>query len=185
MNKKVGASSKRRSLLALLRGLFVSDSEGSALVEMAVVVFPIMMLLILGLTSMGLAINAYIVLSHATDVGARYIAINQGNFANGASTNPCAMAVTQIQAAAPVLSASKLSYQITLTPSSSGTPTTYTSSNGGSGFASGSCSTGGTAAMGTGLGTATVTVTYPFQLLIYGRAPTSVTLTASTTEIIQ
>lgn len=168
------------------RDLLRRRDEGSALVEMAVVVFPMMMLLILGLTSTGLATNAYILLSHASDVGARYIAINAGNFSNGATTNPCAMAVTQIQAAAPLLSSSKISYQITLTPSATGTATTYTSSNGGSGFGSGtSCATGGTAAMGTGQGTVTVTLQYPYQLLIYGSTPTTVTLTASTTEIIQ
>jgi Flp pilus assembly protein TadG len=176
-------TTKQRSILSRLRSLN-SDAEGSALVEMALVL-PLMMVLILGITSMGLATNAYIILSHATDVGARYIAISQGNFANGAN-NPCASAATQIQAAAPVLSASKLSYSITLSPSASGTATTYTSSNGGSGFGSGStCGTGGTAAMGTGLGTVTVTLTYPYQLLFYGRSPTTLTLTASTTEIIQ
>jgi Flp pilus assembly protein TadG len=158
--------------------------DGSALIEMYVVL-PIMLGLILGVSSLGLALNAYIVLSHATDVGARYLAINQGNFGTSATNNPCAMAVTQIQAAAPVLAPSNMSYQITFTPTSTGTATTFKSSNGGSSYASGTCPTNGATDMGTGLGTVTVTVTYPYPLLIFGWAPTNVNLQASTTEIIQ
>ena len=169
---------------APLRSLLRRD-DGSALIEMYVVL-PIMLGLILGVSSLGLALNAYIVLSHATDVGARYLAINQGNFGTSGTTNPCAMAVTQIQAAAPVLSSSKMSYQITLAPTSTGAPTTFSSSNGGGSFGSGStCATNGQTDMGTGLGTVTVTVTYPYPLLIFGWAPTTVNLQASTTEIIQ
>jgi Flp pilus assembly protein TadG len=159
--------------------------DGSALIEMYVVL-PVMLGLILGVASMGLALNAYIALSHATDVGARYIAINEGQFGTGATTNPCAQAVTQIQAAAPVLAASSLSYSITLTPSSSGSPTTFSSSNGGGSYGSGSnCATNGKADMGLGLGTVTVTASYPYPLLIFGWKPSTVTLMASTTEIIQ
>jgi Flp pilus assembly protein TadG len=169
---------------ARLRAMARRD-DGSALIEMYVVL-PIMLGLILGVSSLGLALNAYIVLSHATDVGARYLAINQGNFGTAATTNPCAMAVTQIVAAAPVLNASQMSYQITLTPTSTGSPTTFKSSNGGGSYGSGSsCAANGTTDMGTGLGTVTVTVTYPYPLLIFGWAPTNVSLQASTTEIIQ
>lgn len=171
---------------ARLRTMLRRD-DGSALIEMYVVL-PIMLGLILGVSSLGLALNAYIVLSHATDVGARYLAINDGNFGSSSTNNPCAMAVTQITAAAPVLNSSKLSYSITFTPTSSGTATTFTSSNGGSGYAStssSSCATNGTTDMGTGLGTVTVNVTYPYPLLIFGWAPTNVNLQAQTTEIIQ
>lgn len=169
-----------------LRAVLRRD-DGSALIEMYVVL-PIMLGLILGVSSLGLALNAYIVLSHATDVGARYLAVNDGNFGTSATNNPCAMAVTQITAAAPVLSSSKLSYSMTFQPTATGTATTFTSSNGSSGYAStgsSSCATNGSTDMGTGMGTLTVNVTYPYPLLIFGWAPTNVTLQAQTTEIIQ
>src|SRR4051794_28783487 len=81
------------------RGLLISHSEGGALVETALVV-PVMLTLITGMASFGIALNNYLLLSHAAAVGARYVAINQGNFSNGTTTNPCAMAATQIQASA-------------------------------------------------------------------------------------
>jgi len=166
---------------ARLRAMARRD-DGSALIEMYVVL-PLMLGLILGMCSFGLALNGYIVLSHATDVGARYLAVNQGNFGTSATNNPCAMAVSQIVAAAPVLNASQLSYQMTFQPTPTGTATTFKSS---SGYGSGStCAANGSTDMGTGMGTVTVTVTYPYPLLIFGWAPTNVTLQASTTEIIQ
>jgi Flp pilus assembly protein TadG len=162
-----------------------SYSEGSALVEMALVV-PLMLVLITGMASFGIALNNYLMLSHAADVGARYIAINQGNFTNGTTTNPCAMAATQIQAAAAGIPAAQISYSITLTPTSTGTSTTYTSSNGAGSFGSGStCATGGSGNMGTGGGIVTVSISHsvtPFVVFWNNRA---LSLVATTTEIIQ
>lgn len=170
--------------IACLRKLGGGRNEGSALVEMAVVV-PLMMVLITGMCSMGLSLNSYLALSHAADVGARYIALSQGNFTNGAS-NPCAMGATQIQAAGPTLVPAKISYTIALTPTSSGTTTTFSSSNGAGSFGSGSsCGTSGTGDMGSGGGTVSVTLSYPVQLLIFGWSPATLNLQASTTEIIQ
>lgn len=175
----------RQRAAHLLKKLLNSRSEGGALVETALVV-PLMLTLITGMASFGLALNNYLLLSHASDVGARYIAINQGNFTNGATTNPCAMAATQIQAAAPGIAASQLSYSITLTPSASGTATTYTSNSGTSGFGSGtSCATGGSANMGTGGGIVTVSVSHPITPFVVFWSNRTLTLTATTTEIIQ
>jgi Flp pilus assembly protein TadG len=149
------------------------------------VVLPLMLLLITGMMSMGIVLNNYLVLAHAADVGARYLAINQGNFANGA-TNPCAMAATQIKNAAIAIPASSLSYAITLTPTLGGTATTYTSSNGASGFGTSSaCGTGGNAAMGLGGGIVTVSVGYPVSPIIIFWAHHTINLAATTTEIIQ
>jgi Flp pilus assembly protein TadG len=168
-----------------LKSWLISHCEGGALVEMALVV-PMMLMLITGMASFGLALNNYLILSHAADVGARYVAINQGNFTNGATTNPCAMAATQIQAAAVAVAASKLSYSITLTPSATGTATTYTSSNGTSGFGSGSgCATGGAGNMGTGGGIVTVSLSYPVTPFVVFWSNRTLTLTTTTTEIIQ
>lgn len=168
-----------------LRACLTSDSEGGALVETALVV-PIMLTLITGMASFGIALNNYLLLSHAASIGARYLAINQGNFSNGTTTNPCAMAATQIQAAAVGIAASQLSYSITLTPTAAGTATTYTSSNGASGFGSGSsCATGGNANMGTGGGIVTVTVSHPVTPFVVFWSNRSLNLSATTTEIIQ
>ena len=161
------------------------SSEGSAIIEMGFIV-PIMMIFVTGIVSFGLILNNYLVLSHAADVGARYLAINQGNFSNGATTNPCAMAAAQIQATAIAIPRSKISYSITLLPSASGTATTYTSTNGTSGFGSGTnCASGGNGNMGNGGGTVTVTLSYPATPFIYLFNNSTINLTATTTEIIQ
>lgn len=168
-----------------LKELLNSQSEGGALVETALVV-PLILVLITGMASFGIALNNYLVLTHAADIGARYVAINQGNFTNGATTNPCAMAAGQIQAAAVAIPASKISYVITLTPTSGGTANTYTSNNGASGFGSGSsCATGGSGNMGTGGGTVTVSVSYSVSPFVVFWSSRALNLTATTTEIIQ
>jgi Flp pilus assembly protein TadG len=168
-----------------LNNVLNSANEGSALVEMALVA-PMMLMLIAGMASFGIALNNYLIMSHAADVGARYLAINQGNFTNGATTNPCAMAAIQIQAAAVGIPASQISYSISVTPTATGTATTYTSNNGASSFGSGSsCATGGSGNMGTGGGIVTVSVSHsinPFVVFWNNRA---LNLVATTTEIIQ
>jgi len=179
------AFSKRTRTTQRLQALLSSESEGGALVETALVV-PLMLTLITGMASFGIALNNYLLLSHAAAVGARYLAINQGNFSNGTTTNPCVMAATQIQAAAVGIAASQLSYSITLTPTASGTATTYTSSNGTSGFGSGSaCATGGTAAMGTGGGIVSVSVSHSVTPFVVFWSNRSLSLTGTTTEVIQ
>lgn len=168
-----------------LRRFLRSGSQGQALVEMAFTL-PIMMLMITGMASFGLLLNSYLMLSHATDVGARYIALNQGNFGTAASTNPCAMAATQIQAAAGTLAASNLSYTFTFYNSAGSSTGSYSSSNGTGSFGSGSaCASGGSTAMGLGGGSVSVQLSYPFLLTVYGWAPSSMPLQAVTTEIIQ
>lgn len=110
-------------------------------------------------------LNTYLVLSHATDVGARNLALSRG-----ATTDPCADAVAAIQSSAPNLTPSSLTYSFTIGSGSFASPST-------------SC-TAGEADMVAG-SEARVTVTYPFQLLFYGWKPTTVNITASTSEVIQ
>ena len=147
--------------------------EGNALVELAVAL-PVVMLLITGMITFGLMLNNYLVLSHATDVGARNLALSRG-----ASMNPCSDAVNTIQGAAPNLGSSSLNYTFNI-----GTGSFSGSSTGFSGTSSTSCSQAGVSDMVAG-DNATVTVTYPFQLLVYGWAATTVNISASTTEVIQ
>lgn len=147
--------------------------EANALVELAVAL-PVVMLLITGMITFGLMLNNYLVLSHATDVGARNLALSRG-----ATTNPCSDAVAVIQSAAPNLASSSLNYTFGIGSGSfSGNSTGFSSTS------STSCSQAGVSDMVAG-DNATVTVTYPFQLLVYGWAATTVTISASTTEVIQ
>jgi len=155
------------------RGAARAREEGSALVEMAVVL-PLLMLIVTGMISMGLVLTNYLMLSHATDVGARYLAVSRGQ-----TTNPCSDTVTAIQNAAPGLSKSQLSYTFVIGSGTfSGGPTSF------SGTSSSSCSVAGVTDLSPGK-TATVTVSYPFQFFIYGWSNASVSIKSQTAEIIQ
>src|SRR5579872_6353509 len=91
-------------LVSRVHRIFHSDSDGGALVEMAVTL-PLMMFLITGLCFMGIAVDNYIILAHANDVGARYLALHRGQL-----SDPCANTITTIQNAAPGLNTANLSY---------------------------------------------------------------------------
>jgi Flp pilus assembly protein TadG len=178
----------RRSLLTLLGRVWKSDNRGSALVEMAVVL-PLMLVLITGMMSMGIVLNNYLVLAHASDIGARYLALNQGQFTNTATGNPCAMAAQQIQAAAVAIPASSISYGFGITtPPPSPTTTWYggpgTGSGGFSGTTGASCGATGSTNLQSG-GTVTVSVQYPVVPMVMFWAHHTINLTATTTEIVQ
>ena len=152
----------------LARRVLKAREEGSALVEMAVAL-PLMMFLITGLCFLGLAIDNYLILTHAADVGARYLAVGRGQL-----TDPCAQTVTVIQNAAPGLSTSKLSYSFTI------------GSSGAVGTASPSTCSSATTYM-TPQATAIVTVSYTYPVFIYGWSTSHQTLSmqASTAEMVQ
>jgi len=148
----------------LARRVLKRRDEGSALVEMAFAV-PLMLFLITGLCFLGLAIDNYLILTHAADVGARYLAVGRGQL-----TDPCSQTVTVIQNAAPGLSTSKLSYSFTI----------------GSSGALGSSCTSATSYM-TPQATAIVTVSYTYPVLIFGwsTAQQNLKMQASTAEMVQ
>ena len=56
------------------------NDEGAAAVE-AAIVFPVLILLIMGLVGFGLVLNAYQSINHAAYEGARYAALGQDNSA--------------------------------------------------------------------------------------------------------
>lgn len=147
--------------------------DGGSLVEMAVAL-PVVMLLITGIVSCGLMLSSYLLLSHATDVGARNFALSRG-----ATTNPCADAVAVIQASAPTIAASNVTYTFKI-----GSDTFTGNSSGFSGTAASDCSQLGTADMVAGT-KVSVTISYPVKLMIYGWTPTNVTLSPSTSEVIE
>jgi Flp pilus assembly protein TadG len=145
------------------------DEEGQAMVEMALAL-PVLLLVLTGILTFGLAFNNYVLLTEATSIGARTLAISRG-----ATTDPCATASSAVIAAAPLLTPASLSFSFVLNGSS------YT----GTSCSSGSSTTGAAANLVQGAN-AIVTVTYPCSLAVYGAnyAP-HCSLQAQMTELIQ
>jgi Flp pilus assembly protein TadG len=106
------------------------QSEGSSLIEFAVVM-PMMFALIMGMFWFGLAINNYIVLTDAVAVGARSLALADGQTNPAlAASDPCAYAVQQANNDATILNTANITYKVSWTPISQGnnTPNQYTNS---------------------------------------------------------
>jgi Flp pilus assembly protein TadG len=145
------------------------DEEGQAMIEMALAL-PILLLVLTGILTFGLAFNNYVLLTEATSIGARTLAISRG-----ATTDPCATASSAVIAAAPLLTPANLSFTFVLNGAS------YT----GTSCSSGSSTTGAAASLVQGAN-ALVTVTYPCSLIVYGAnyAP-HCSLQAQMTELIQ
>jgi Flp pilus assembly protein TadG len=145
------------------------NEEGQAMVEVALVL-PLLLLVLTGIFAFGLAFNNYILLTEATTIGARTLAISRG-----ATTDPCATASSAVIAAAPLLTPANLTFSFSLNGVS------YT----GTSCSSGSSTTGAAANLVQGAN-AMVTVTYPCSLVVYGGnyAP-QCSLQAKMTELIQ
>jgi Flp pilus assembly protein TadG len=145
------------------------QEQGQAMVEMALVL-PVLLLVVTGILTFGLAFNNYVMLTEATSVGARALAISRGQ-----TTDPCATTSSAVYAAAPLLVSSKLSFTFVLNG------TTYT----GPSCSSGSSTTGAAGNLVQG-NNAVVTVSYPCSLAVYGGnyAP-SCSLQAQMTELVQ
>src|ERR1700719_3147362 len=88
-----------------LRGL---AQHGQAMVEMALIL-PVLLLVVTGILTFGLAFNNYVLLTEATSIGARTLAISRG-----ATQDPAATASSAVIAAAPLLSAANLSFTFSL-----------------------------------------------------------------------
>ena len=121
------------------------------MVEMALIL-PVLLLVVTGILVFGLAFNNYLMLTEATSVGARTLAISRGE-----TTDPCATAASAVYAAAPLLVAANLSFTFVLNG------TTYP----GPSCNSGSSTTGAAGNLKQGA-YAVVTVTYPCSLAVYG-----------------
>lgn len=144
-------------------------AEGGALVEFAVVL-PLMMGLILGMFTLGISLNNYLVLTSAVGMGARTLALSRGG-ANAA--DPCSAAVTAVYGASPMLTQSSINFTIALT---TGTNTTTYSGNSAKSCAGATLTAGAKAQ---------VTATYPTQLNFFGYAPQTLSMVATTTELVQ
>jgi len=166
-------------LLRLNFGLLkaLRRSNGGALVEFALIL-PMMMILIVGMFSIGIALNNYMVLTSIVGSSARYLALSHS--ISAAASDPCKYAVQQATANSPSLNMSNVTWTVnwtTFDTSGNGTTTTYTGSAG----AAPSCSS---QAATTGDNVA-VSAAYPIIFYQYGVVPRSLTLTARSSELMQ
>src|SRR5208282_1649533 len=151
-----GAWGKRRSFLGRLCSLFGTDSEGGALVEMAVTL-PIVMGVMTGIFSFSIALYQKLQLAEAISNAGHLLATDRGD------TNPCSTATAAIYAAAPGLTQSKLTLTYTLGGNNYGSGTTTCPGTG----------TGGVNTFMTAGGTAEIQATYTCSLGVYGMHYTS------------
>jgi Flp pilus assembly protein TadG len=161
-------------LLSRLRCFLVADSDGSALVEMAVIL-PMMMLLITGTCSLGVVLNNYLVLTNATQNGAMQMAVSAGQ----TGLDPCQLAASNIAATSPALNAANITYTFYF----SGAPSGQTQVGPFTGTTASTCT--GDAQYMTADSTVSVTTNYPVQLMIFGWSPVNMTLQTTTAELAQ
>jgi Flp pilus assembly protein TadG len=153
--------------------------DGSSLIEFALCLPPLL-LLMTGIFAFGIAVANYVELTNACSAGSMQLAISRGQLSS--PWDPCALAVSSVQAAAPSLTAGSMKFVVVLNG------TTYPT--GGTPTASLSCTstsnTNGAAGNLVQGQAATVTVTYPCNLTVYksNNFP-SCTLTAKTSELVQ
>jgi Flp pilus assembly protein TadG len=141
---------------------------GQSLIEFALTL-PVVLLVITGIATFGVAMNNYLIMTQATSVGARQVAVSRLQ-----TTDPCQVISSAVIAAAPTLNSAKLgfSYQLNSVP--------YT----GTSCSSSSTSSGAAGNLVQGK-PAQVTVTYPCSLVAYKYNFGACTLTAQTTEVVQ
>jgi len=154
--------------------LNAGSEKGGALVEFALVL-PVLLLVVTGITTFGLALNNYMQLTQAVGIGAQALSVSRGN-----TTDPCNTVSSAVIAAAPYLVSTSISF----------TTTIYTSSSSSTAYSGTSCSSSSTTTGAAGNLTqgqaAVVTATYPCSLAVYGHNYASTcTLPAQVTEIIQ
>jgi len=144
---------------ARIRAIF-GASDGGALIEFALVL-PMMMVIITGMFSFGIALNNQLELTQAVGSGAQYLQTIRTS-----TTDPCKDTFNAIKSAAPNLH----SANITLTVTMGSTPEPGTSCSGDQTYL-------------TEGGTVTVYATYPCNLFVYGlNLGTSCNLQAQVTE---
>ncbi len=143
--------------------------HGQSIVEFALTL-PILLLVVTGITTFGIAITNYVQLTESVNVGGRALAISRNEV-----VDPCATAAAAVQGAAPSLKPASLTYSFVLNGTSFNGNTCNSSS----------VSTGAAGDLVQGQ-SATITVTYPCALKVYGvnYAPNCI-LTAKTTELVQ
>jgi len=136
--------------------------EGGPLVEFAMVL-PMMMLVVTGIFYLGITLCLYLQLTNATQVGAQLLSVSRGQ-----TTDPCSSVSAAVEAAAPNLKTSNLTFAYSL----DGQPYSGTTCSAGASYL----------VQGT---SASLTVTYPVNVGIYGLGWGTIPLKSSTTELMQ
>jgi Flp pilus assembly protein TadG len=180
MIRTVGA--RLRSFMDRMRVRRGDGESGQAMIEMAFVA-PVILLVLTGICSFGIAMNQYQLLTYGTANAARAFALsrNQSSWTPTAAGDPCEYSYDIATGAMPTLNTSNLTVNITFTPPSGADNSAQTWNNvtGSSG-----CST--FALDGTDInGTVNVTATYPVYPLLWGWTHFQLTLTATTMQQIQ
>ena len=148
---------------------------GQALVEFGLVV-PVLLVVLTGIFSFAIILTQYEVLTDAVGAGARALALGRGQTTPAlAASDPCAYAISILDAAAPNLRASSLTFAITYTDNSGSTPvvSNYTTS----------C----TDRTGKNMHTydqVQIQATYPVTPIIFKWATQSMNMSFSTTEMV-
>lgn len=148
-----------------------NGEEGSALVEFALIL-PMLLLITTGIMIFGVAMNNYLQLTNAVSMGARTAAINAQ-----LTKDPCLVASNAIIAAAPGLTASKLTFNFSFNNHSYPNQASCSS-------ASLTTPPASYLAPNTNV---TVNATYPLNLSVFGKVfnLNNAVLSASSTELVQ
>jgi len=165
----------KRSLTRTISKLF-SFTDGQALVETALVV-PIILTAITGILIFGIFTMQYMGLTEGVSNAGRHLAVSAGQ-----TLDPCALAASSVQAAAPLLAPAHLSYSITMTPPG-GSAQTYSQAS----CSSTATNTGAPSYLVSG-GTVSVTASYSScSLAFYGTnlMPNGCSITSEITEEVQ
>jgi Flp pilus assembly protein TadG len=86
---------------------FASDEQGSAMVELCLV-FPVLMIMVTGIFSLGIFLRQNLALTDAVNIGAKLVSINRGN-----TLDPCNLIYTAVVAAAPSLNPNSMTFSYT------------------------------------------------------------------------
>jgi len=161
---KRSAGNLRRSEFAWVRTLMGSDTQGGALVEMAVTL-PLVLGILTGIMSFSIALYQKMEVAEAVSAGGRVLALERGD------TDPCAKVAAAIYAAEPGLTQGSYTLTFKLNGVSTGA-----SCPGAGGTANADMVSGGTAQ---------VVAKYPCSLNVYGIKYSTCTLASQVTETVQ
>jgi Flp pilus assembly protein TadG len=165
-----------KSLWDLLHNRAGRSADGQALVETALIL-PIVLTIVFGILVFGIFTMQIISLGQGVNNAGSVLSVSAGQ-----TTDPCSLAATSVQQAAPLLSSGSLSYSVTMTPSG-GSAQTYSGSS-----CSGSSTTTGPPGYLLSGGTVQVTASYTnCSLKFFGKnfLPNGCSITSTITEAVQ
>jgi Flp pilus assembly protein TadG len=167
-----GVAGEVRSLGERARGRVRTGNErGQSLLELALTL-PILLLVMTGIFTFGIAYNHYLILTDAAAAGGRAVGSSRGQ-----TSDPCQTAAQAVYGAAPLLALNQANLKFSITLDGAAVA---------SGAANPSCSSSGAVNDLVQGKPATVVVQYPCDLSVFGvNYSHNCQLTASTTEIIQ